>query len=333
MKNTKNIDDKRNKKKIDSSEDKAIIERKKLLKNLVLFENFEFLQEILDAVPIPLFYKDKSLCYRGCNKAFEDYVGRKKEDIIGKTMYDINSQKFADEYSKKDYELLKKKGTQSYEGQIITADAISKKFIFHKATYTNNSGEILGIAGAIIDITDRKNAEEQLLLNTSALNAAANAIVITDISGKILWINDAFTSLTGYSKNEVIGKNPRILKSGHNTDSFYKDMWDNIMLGNVWHNELTNKRKDSTLYVEEMTITPVRINGSQITHFIAIKQDITSRKNAEESLKNKNEELEKFYKIAVERELKMIELKNKILELESKLEKSSEKTMSVQEMS
>ena len=134
-----------------------------------------------------------------------------------------------------------------------------------------------------IDIAERKRAEERLVLQSTALEAAANGIVITDSHGIILWVNPAFSSLTGYSPKEVIGKTPRTLKSGKHDSSFYRDLWGTITAGRVWRGEITNRRKDGSLYTVETTITPVRNAAGEISHFIAIKQDVTEWKLIQES--------------------------------------------------
>jgi len=130
----------------------------------------------------------------------------------------------------------------------------------------------------------RKESTAQLQLHTAALQAAANGIILTEPDGTISWVNPAFTALTGYGPEEVIGKNPRLLQSGKQDPSFYADLWQTISSGNVWAGELINQRKDGTLYHEEMTITPVRDAGGAIRNYIAIKQDITERKQAHEAL-------------------------------------------------
>ena len=119
-----------------------------------------------------------------------------------------------------------------------------------------------------------------LRLQAAALRAAANAIVITDSSGNILSCNPAFMQLTGYAEGEVLGKKPSILKSGTQDPSVYGVLWNTILSGGVWAGEVINKRKDGSLYTEEMTITPVRLDGGAITHFIAIKVDVTERREA-----------------------------------------------------
>ena len=148
----------------------------------------------------------------------------------------------------------------------------------------DDAGKITGISGIARDITGRKRADKQLGLQSAALEAAANAMVITDREGTVVWVNEAFATMTGFSGNEVLGKNPRILHSGDHDKAFYADLWSTISAGKVWHGEITNRRKDGTLYTEEMTITPVRSEGTEISHFVAIKQDITERKSLERQL-------------------------------------------------
>jgi PAS domain S-box-containing protein len=125
---------------------------------------------------------------------------------------------------------------------------------------------------------------DQLRLQATALNAAANAIVITDAVGTILWVNPAFTAITGYAPEEVTGRKPNVLKSGQHDQQFYQALWNTIKAGRVWHGEMQNRHKDGHLYSEEMTIAPVRSHAGAITHFVAIKQDVTERKSLESQL-------------------------------------------------
>ena len=146
---------------------------------------------------------------------------------------------------------------------------------------------VLGIA---LDISTRKQAEEHIRLQSAALESAANAVVITDPRGTIQWVNPAFTRLTGYTPEEAIGKNPRILKSGKQESSFYTHLWKTVLEGKVWAGEITNRKKNGQLYDEEMTIAPVRSETGEITNFIAIKQDVTERKRIESALRQSEEQ-------------------------------------------
>jgi PAS domain S-box-containing protein len=121
----------------------------------------------------------------------------------------------------------------------------------------------------------RFRAETALTLQGAALNASADAMVITDRAGILVWVNPAFTRLTGYTAEQALGRNPReLLKSGVHDAAFYDQMWRMLLDGQVWRGELTNRRKDGTLYVEALTITPVTTAG-EITHFVALKRDLT----------------------------------------------------------
>lgn len=145
----------------------------------------------------------------------------------------------------------------------------------------DHEGNSVELSGIVMDITERKAAETQLLLQDEALNSTANSIVITDTNGNIQWANPAFTELTGFTVAETTGKNPReLVFSGIHDIGFYQKLWETILDGHIWRGELINKRKDGSLYNEYMTITPIKTNGV-ITNFVAIKEDITLRKEQE----------------------------------------------------
>jgi len=159
----------------------------------------------------------------------------------------------------------------------------------------DDAGQLTGAVVVFRDVTARRQAEAELRLQGEALRAAANTIVITDQTGNIVWANPAFTALTGYEAAEVLGKNNRILKSGQQDAAFYRQLWETIMAGKIWSGELVNKRKDGSLYTEEMMITPIRSEAGAITHFIAIKQDITDWQLAGETLRASEAKFRKLF--------------------------------------
>jgi diguanylate cyclase (GGDEF)-like protein/PAS domain S-box-containing protein len=141
-------------------------------------------------------------------------------------------------------------------------------------------------------------ANAQLKLLAAALEAAANSVSITDSKGDFVWTNPAFSAISGYSAEEVLGVNRSLLKSGVQDDEFYKALWDTISFGKVWRGEVVNRRKDGRLTAEEMTITAVESQPGIVTHFIAINQDITERKMAEAALREAKEKYQAIYENA-----------------------------------
>lgn len=139
-------------------------------------------------------------------------------------------------------------------------------------------GRADGLVAVLHDLSDRKRAEEQVRLQGVALEAAANGIVITDAVGKVLWVNAAFTRMSGYGAAEIVGRTPSLLRSGVHDTAFYRALWETIQAGRVWRGEIVNRRRDGSLYVEDQTITPVRDAEGAVTHYIAIKQDVTERR-------------------------------------------------------
>jgi PAS domain S-box-containing protein len=155
--------------------------------------------------------------------------------------------------------------------------------------------------GFITDITNRKaNEEEKLKADTTirtlslAINQSPVTLVITDLEGNVESVNPRFTETTGYTAEEVIGKNLRILQAGDQPVTDYKNLWDTILSGGNWSGNFHNRKKNGDLYWESAVISPVKDQHSNITHFLAVKEDITSRLNSEQKIKLQNEELQKL---------------------------------------
>lgn len=146
--------------------------------------------------------------------------------------------------------------------------------------YKNEPNYVIGI----LDISNRKKIEEEIVKLSIALDQSANEIIITRKNGDIEYVNKSFSTITGYLPSEVIGRNPRILKSGTHTAAFYKDLWKTLKKGQRWEGEFHNRKKNGELYWESATITPIKNKDSEIVRYIAIKEDISLRKKAEQSL-------------------------------------------------
>lgn len=229
-------------------------------------------------------------------------IFRKNEELIyklnKKTVYnsihpDDREKIFSDIYNaiiaKKD-ELIYSYRVLNNKGKYIWRED-NAKFIY------DDNGKHIKTYVIARDITQRKKNEEELLKLFTAIEQSNASVVITDIKGNIEYVNPNFEQLTGYSKNEVIGQNPRILKSGYYNKNFYKEMWNELTNGKSIKAEFLNKKKNGELFWEKSVLTPVKNSKGEIISYIAIKTDITKQKELEESLKlalNKMEELNTF---------------------------------------
>jgi PAS domain S-box-containing protein len=161
------------------------------------------------------------------------------------------------------------------DGRILERDYIPIK----------HENDLIGHLWQYRNITQRKQSENALKMQNAAFESFALAIIITDINGRIQWANSAFTKLTGYSVDEALGKMPgELVKSGNQNEEFYKSFWETILNKKVWSGELSNRRKNGSIYYEEETITPVINSEGNISSFIAIKIDITERKRLYQEL-------------------------------------------------
>ncbi len=141
----------------------------------------------------------------------------------------------------------------------------------------NEKGELLSLKGYIFDITERREAEQNLRKLSRGIEQSPVIVVITDAEGNIEYVNPKFTEVTGYYSEEVVGSNPRILSSREKTKSDYKELWDTILSGKVWRGEFHNKKKNGDLYWEAASVSPIFNELGKITHFIAVKEDITKQ--------------------------------------------------------
>jgi PAS domain S-box-containing protein len=194
-------------------------------------------------------------------------------------------------------EILEREGM--WQGEVTQTTRDGRKLVLeaHWTVVVDAEGN-KSVLQANHDITEHKRAEAERALLATAIEQAAETVVITDREAKILYANPAFTRITGYTLDEAIGQNPRVLKSGAHDPSFYQDLWSTITAGKLWQGEFINRRKDGTLYNEEATVAPVRDSSGKITNYIAIKSDVTDRKKAERALRDSEATLRFFVKHA-----------------------------------
>lgn len=193
-------------------------------------------------------------------------------------------------------------GTPYYcEFRLVGSDGAVRWIAARGEPERDTQNRVVRMIGASIDITERKRAEEGLQLFSRATEQINQSVVVTDNLGNIEYVNPHFSVCTGYRRDEVIGRNPRLLSSGETPLEVFRDMWACLLRGETWRGELVNRRKDGSLFWESSVISPVRNRAGETTHFVAVKEDITARKKAEDKtrklaqdLAEANGELEAF---------------------------------------
>jgi PAS domain S-box-containing protein len=268
----------------------------------------EFAESLVQNSAVPTFVLDSRHRVIIWNKACEELTGMKATEMIGSDdqwrpfypekrpvladiVLDDNRGALPTLYDKYIRSPLTPDGLQG-EGWYAAMNG-KDRFIFFDATPVRDSaGKITAAIETLQDITERKEAEESLRLLSQAIEQTPTAVVITDCEGTIEYVNPYFSKVTGYAAEEAIGQNPRILKSGWHPPEFYSELWKTILAGSIWRGEFRNKGKNGELYWENMSISPVKNAAGRITHFVAVKENITERKWAEEELHRWNRELE-----------------------------------------
>ena len=236
---------------------------------------------LFENVEIAIGICDHSGRVLALNKAMSGITGYTLEGFAKINMSDTyvnpeNRRKFLD--------ALKREGrVENFEAQLKRKEGETYwASLFGRTIQYNGKDAILT---SVLDITKRKQADEERERLMSAIEQAAEAIVITDTEATIQYVNPAFERITGYTREEVKGENPRILKSGKQDDAFYRNMWDTLLSGDVWKDRFVNKKKDGTLFTEESVISPVRDVSGQTINYVAAKRDITKEMKLEDQLR------------------------------------------------
>ena len=227
-----------------------------------------------------------------CNDSFLKMFGYNHEDLVGR---DITKIIYPKKYLKTVAKNRINNYTFPYEVEGIRKDGSIFPIEVEARNIAPINNKTIRVT-AFRDITGRKKAEAENKKLSIAIEQSANTVVITDIYGNIQYTNPKFTEVTGYTATEVLGKNPRILSSGMQTKEFYSLLWQTISAGNIWSGEFQNKAKNGNLYWELTTITPIKNEAGEICSYLAIKEDISKNKEAEENLK----ESEKKYRYLFE---------------------------------
>jgi PAS domain S-box-containing protein len=253
----------------------------------------ERLRAIVDNTPICLNLKDIEGRYLLINKPYEAWLGYTAEEIIGKKASEFLAHTSeVENLTDAERRVLETGKVFEREVRVPRPDGRFYDRLLIKFPVKSADGSISAIGTAAIDITERKQAEEALRKLSRAVEQSPVTIVVTDTSGIVEYVNPQFESTTGYSAEEAIGQNPRILQSGEMPLEKYEELWAAITSGHEWRGEFHNKRKDGTFYWEQASISPIKSADGTITHFLAVSEEITERKRIESDLLMAKEEAE-----------------------------------------
>lgn len=254
-----------------------VIKRTKELENQTVF-----IDKVIDSLPGIFYTINNKSAFNRWNSNLQELLGFSDEAMLTcnviETVAEMDREKLGQSMEK-----ALKEGQASLESHIISKNGgLVPYYLTGRRLKTNNEVFIVGVG---FDITERKLVEEQLLKLSRAVEQSSASVVITDKEGVISYVNRTFETITGYSEEEVIGKMPSLLKSGEMDQDFYKVLWTTILNGEIWKGEFLNKKKDGTVFWEFASISPIINDGGDIVSFVAVKEDVTERKQMEDDLR------------------------------------------------
>lgn len=256
----------------------ALEEERRRMEAALLQESRKQFAAFMENLPAVAYIKEPQGRLVFTNKQFETLLG---SSHVGETTDEYLPEEVAAKLVSLDQPVLNQ-GPRQTE---LTVELAGETRTLHVAKFPvpRADGSHL-IGGVAFDITDRKRMEDALQSRAVALEAASEAVIITNREGVIEYVNPAFSAISGYSAEEAIGRTPSLLKSGIQPADFYQWLWSTILAGKVWQGEIVNRRKDGSLYTEATAIAPVKDGEGHISHFVAIKHDVTERRRLEVQL-------------------------------------------------
>jgi|GEM_PF-626344 len=256
------------------------------------------LAQIIDFLPDPTWVIDNDGTVVAWNQALEKLTGRKAADMLGKgnyeyslAFYDQRRPVLIDLVRDWNPEIEKEYLTVRKDGENLLSESFHPQF-GEQGMYLSGvagilrdaTGSVAGSIESIRDISEIKRSEIELKKLSRAIEQSPTTVVMTDPTGTIEYVNPKFSEITGYSSEEAVGENPRILNSGTHPPEYFQQLWETISSGKEWRGELCNRKKNGELYWEYASISPIRNSEGEITYFVAVKEDITERKRMEAEL-------------------------------------------------
>lgn len=211
------------------------------------------------------------------------YANPAAEGLTGRTVTELAAEGYGCWVHPRERERLENRWKRCFHGhefqlapyRLLTRSGEFRWMAASWGPLLDEQGRQIGVRGSERDITELMEAQDEARRLAEAVRQTSDSVVITDRNGSILFVNPAFERVTGYRRDEVLGRNPRILKSGRQSTEFYEDLWRTILSGKPWNGRLENKRKDGSIFIEQCTISPVFNQESEIEYFVAVKRDIT----------------------------------------------------------
>ena len=252
------------------------------------------LRTMIDNIPDSIYCKDLAGRKTLANTTEIHYSGAKSEsEVLGKTDFELYPVEFAEKFFADDQTVMQTgEPLLNREEYVLDEKGARRHLLSSKIPLRDENGRIIGLIGIGRDITERVQAQEQLVLLSRAVDQSPVTVVITDKKGLIEYVNPKFTQVTGYTLNEVKGENPNVLQSGHQSQAYYQKLWDTILSGSNWKGEFKNKKKSGEFYWESAVISPLMNAYGEISFFIAVKEDITEKKKMMEELIRAKEQAE-----------------------------------------
>ncbi|NNJ71171.1 MAG: PAS domain S-box protein, partial [Kiritimatiellales bacterium] len=250
-----------------------------------LVEQQALMHCLIDSIPDPIYMKDNRGLYLGCNKAYARFIGADSDSIHFKSATDVLPEDQAQAAHMEDLRVLAGGTNLETEGWIRDVEGNEVYHSTVKIPYLESAAGSTGMVGISRDLTKRIAMEQEMRRLAVAVEQSTESIMITGVDGAILYVNAAFEATTGYPSDEILGKQPDLLKSDEHSETFFEEMWGTISSGKTWSGQITNRKKDGNLYDEEAVIYPIRNDAEELVSYVTISRDITQEKAIEKHLR------------------------------------------------